>query len=60
MGLISHSVHFASQMSHHGSVEVAAAGTTPEFVAFFARLREVWNSSLATRCTVAIVDFWIK
>ena len=56
MGLISHSVHLASQMSHHASVFVAVAETTPEVVASFARQREVQNSSLATGCTVATVD----
>ena len=56
MGLISHSVHFVGQMSHHASVFVAIAGTTPEVVASFARQREVQNSSLAAGCTVATVD----
>ena len=56
IGLISHSVHFDSQMSHHASVFVAVAGMTPEVVASFARRREVRNSSLATGCTVATVD----
>ena len=56
IGLISHSVHFASQMSHHTSVLVDVAGTTPEVVASFARQREVRNSSLAAGCTVATVD----
>ena len=54
--LISHLVHFASQISHHVSVLVAVEGTTPVDVASFARLREVWNSSLAVGCTVAMVD----
>ena len=56
MGLISHSVHFASQMSHHASTFVAVAGTKTEVVASFARWREVQNSPLATGCTVAMVD----
>ena len=56
MGLIPHSIHFASQMSHHASVLVAVVGTTPEVVASFARWREVQNSSLAAGCTVAMVD----
>ena len=56
MGLISHSVHFASQMSHHASVFVAVAGMTPEVVASFARQKDVQNSSLATGCTVSTVD----
>ena len=56
MGLISHLVHFSSQMSHHASVLVAVAGTTLEVVASFARRREVRNLSLATGCTVAMVD----
>ena len=56
MGLISYSVNFASQMSHHASEFVAVAGTTPKVVASFERQREVWNSSLATGCTVATVD----
>ena len=56
MGLKFHSVHLASQMSHHASVLVAVAGTAPEVVAYFARQREVQNSSLATGCTVAMVD----
>ena len=56
MGLISYSVHFASQMSHHASVLVAVAGMTPEVVVSFARQREVQNSSLAAGCTVATVD----
>ena len=55
MGLISHSVYLASQMSHHASVLVAVAGTTPEVVASIARQREVQNLSLATGCTVAMV-----
>ena len=53
---ISHSVHFASQISHHASVFVAAAGTTQEVVSSFARQRKVQNSSLAPGCTVAMVD----
>ena len=56
IGLISHSVHFSSQMSHHASVFVAVAGTTPEVVASFAKRREVRNSSLAAGCTVSTVD----
>ena len=56
IGLISHVVHFSSQMSHHASVLVAVAGMTPEVVASFARQREVQNSSLAAGCTVATVD----
>ena len=56
MRLISHSVHFASQMSHHTSVLVGVAGTTLEVVASFARPREVQNSSLAAGYIVAVVD----
>ena len=56
IGLISHLVHFASQMCHHASVFVAEAGTTPAVVASIARWREVRNSSLATGCTVSMVD----
>ena len=57
MGLISHSVHFASQISHYqASVFVAVAGMTPEVVASFARQRDVQNSSLAAGCTVSTVD----
>ena len=56
MGLISHSVHLASQMSHHASVLVAVARTTLEVVAPFTGQREVQNSSLATECTVATAD----
>ena len=56
IGLISHLVHFASQMIHHASVVVAVAGTTLEVVASFARQREVRNSSLAAGCTVSTVD----
>ena len=52
IGLITHSVHFANQMSHHASVFVAVEGTTPAVAASFARQREVQNSSLATGCTV--------
>ena len=52
----SHSVHFASQIRHHASDFVAVAETTPEVIASFARQREVQNSSLATGCTVAMVD----
>jgi hypothetical protein len=57
IGLISHLVHFASGMSHHASVLVALEGTTPVVVASFARQREVQNPSLATGCTVSMVDF---
>ena len=56
MGLISHSVHFSSQISNHASIYVAVAGTTPEVVTSFARRREVRNSSLAAGCTVSTVD----
>ena len=56
MGLISHSIHLASQMSHHASVLVAVVGTTPEVVASFARRREVQNPSLDAGCTIATVD----
>ena len=56
IGLISHLVHFASQISHHASVVVAVSGTTLGVVASLARWREVQNSSLATGCTVARVD----
>ena len=57
IGIISHLVYFASQMSHHCSVFVALEGTTPEVVASFARQREVQNSSLAAGCTISTVDF---
>ena len=57
IGIISYSVHFASQMSHHCSVFVALEGTTPVVVASIARRREVQNSSLATGCTISTVDF---
>ena len=56
MGVTSHSLHFASQMSHYVSVFVAVARTTLEVVASFARQREVWNLSLPTGFTVAMVD----
>ena len=53
---MSHSVHFASQMSHYFFVFVAIEGMTPDIVASFARQREVQKSLLATGCTVAMVD----
>ena len=56
MGLISHSVHFVSQISHHTSNFIAVAGTTLVVVTSFARQREVQNPPLASGCTVATVD----
>ena len=56
IGLISHLVHFASQISHHASVVVAVSGTTLGVVASLARWREVQNSSLATGYIVSTVD----
>ena len=56
IGIISHLVYFASQMSHHASIFVAVVGMTLAVVTSLARWREVQNSSLATGCTVARVD----
>ena len=56
IGLISHFVHFVSQMRHHASVFVAVKETTPAVVTSFGRQREVQKSSLAAGCTAATVD----
>ena len=56
IGLITHLVHFASQMSHHASIFVAAVGMTLVVVTSLVRWREMQNSSLATGCTVSRVD----
>ena len=55
MGLISHSVHFASQVSHHASDLVAEAGMILEDITSFAKQRGVQKSSQVTGYTVATV-----